>query len=152
MKGLSPIIATVMLIATTLSIIAILAPWFASLTKKQTGDIESGSKKLIDCTTANLELVGVICSNSSHQLQIAVSNTGQTNLYDFSILALINNTYYQNNTGGPNSTYPLISGRQTILVYGCEPCASNTKVNTVRVTPGNCSQIYDEKNVNVNCA
>jgi len=152
MKGLSPIIATVMLIAATLSIIAILAPWLASLTKKQTGNIESASTKLVDCVTANLDIVGVICSNSSHQLQIAVSNTGQTDLYDFSVLAVINNTYYQNNTGGPNSTYPLNPGRQAILIYGCDSCTTNTKVSTVRVTPGNCSQIYDENNVEINCA
>jgi len=152
MKGLSPIIATVMLIALTLSIVAILATWFSSLTKGQTGNIESGSKSLINCTTANLDLVGVICSNSSQQLQIAVNNIGQIDLYDFSTLAQINNTYYQNNTGGPNTTHRLSPGHQAILVYGCNLCTTNAKVSIVRVTPGNCPQIYEEEPVDVTCA
>jgi len=151
MKGLSPIIATVMLIALTLSIVAILATWFSSLTKSQQENIESGSARLVNCTTANLDLVGVICSNTTKQLQIAVNNLGQVDLYDFSTLAQINNTYYQNSTGGPNSTYPLSPGHQTILVYGCDLCTINAKVSIVRVTPGNCPQIYEEKNVEVNC-
>jgi flagellin-like protein len=140
MKGLSPIIATVMLIALSLSVVAILATWFSSLTKSQTENIESGSVKLVNCTTANLDLVGVICSN-----------LGQIDLYDFSTLAQINNTYYQNSTGGPNSTHPLSPGHQTILIYGCDLCTTNAKVSVVRVTPGNCPQIYEEKNVEVNC-
>ena len=151
MKGLSPIIATVMLIALSLSIVAILATWFSSLTKGQMENIESGSKTLINCTTANLDLVGVICSNSSQQLQIAVNNLGQIDLYDFSVLVRINNTYYQNSTGGPNSTSPLNPGHQTVLVYGCDSCTTNAKISTIRVTPGNCPQIYEERDIEVNC-
>lgn len=151
MKGLSPIIATVMLIALTLSVVGILATWFTSLTKGVGEDIESTSTSLINCSKANLDLIGVICSNSTQQLQIAVENSGQTVLYDFSVVATINDTYYQNNTGGPNSTDPLNPGHQTILVYGCDMCTTNAKVRMVRVTPGVCSQVHDQSDVEVNC-
>jgi len=152
MKGLSPIIATVMLIALTLSIVAILATWFSSLTKKQAEDIGTGASALVNCSTANIDLVGVLCSNTTNQLQIAIDNKGQTALYDFSVLVKINNTYYQNNTGGPNTTYPLSPGRQTILVYGCDICTTNAQVSLVRVTPGNCAQVFLEENIQVLCS
>jgi hypothetical protein len=60
----------------------------------------------------------------------------------------INNTFYLNNTGGPNSTNVLEPGEQEVLVYFCDKdlyCAGEASIDKVRVSPGNCPQAYVEK-------
>jgi len=154
-KGISPLIATVLLIAFTLSIAGLLGGWLTSLTKTETETIEAGAKRTINCTGALLDIVSVICSSSSQQLRIAINNLGQEELYDFSIFASVNNTFYSNSTGGLNSTSTLRTGEQYILVYGCSNtvyCAANATVMKVRVTPGNCPQAWMEQSFNAKCS
>lgn len=153
-KGISPIVATVLLIAFTLAVAGLLGGWLTSLTKTQTDTIEQGTTKAVNCSSAVIDIVNVICANSSQQLKVAINNVGQNELWDFSVFAAVNNTFYSNSTGGPNSTNTLKLGEQVILVYGCDKntyCANNALVNKVRVTPGNCPQAYAEKTVNVRC-
>jgi len=143
-----------MLIALTLAVVGIVATWFTSLIKEQKEKIGSEAHKELNCTLgAALEIADVICSNSTNELKVAIRNTGQNDLYDISTLARINNTLYQNNTGGPNSTNPLGSGQYTILVYRCGSlCSGGAKVEWVEVSPFNCPQISDKKNVAVTCS
>ena len=73
---------------------------------------------------------------------------GHIDLYDFSTLVEVNNTFYLNSTGGPNSTNVLGPGEQTILTYFCDKdiyCAGDVSVEKVRISPGNCPQAYIEK-------
>jgi len=153
-KALSPLLAMVMLIALTLSVVGLLGSWFVSMSRSQMEEIEEAGEKQIECTNALLDIVSVICSNSTEQLKIAINNIGQIDLYDFSTLVEINNTYYLNSTGGPNSTNVLNPGEQTILVYHCDKdiyCTGGVTVEKVRIAPGNCPQVYVEKNVGVTC-
>jgi len=153
LKGLSPVLATIMLIALTLVVIGLVGSWFTSMTKRQTEIIETGAMKQINCTSALFDIVDVICSNSSQQLKIAINNIGQTDLYGFSAFVKINNTFYQNSTGGPNSTSPLGPGKQTTLVYGCGPeyCSGGVNVGKIRLSPSNCPQVYIEEDFDVTC-
>ena len=146
-KGISPIVATVLLIAFTLAVASLLGGWLTSLTKTQTDTIEQGTSKAVNCSSAVIDIVNVICANSSQQLKVAINNVGQNELWDFSVFASLNNTFYSNSTGGPNSTNTLKLGEQIILVY----CANNALVSKVRVTPGSCPQAWAEKTVNVRC-
>lgn len=153
MKGLSPLLASVMLIAITFGVVGLVATWFTTMTRTQTEIIESGAIKEVNCTSARLDIVDVVCSNSTQELKIAINNIGQIELYDFSTLAKVNNTWYENSTGGPNSTHPLNPGRQTILVYGCgkEYCSGGAQVGTVRVSPSHCPQVFIEEDFSVTC-
>jgi len=140
-KGLSPLLATVMLIAITLAISALLGNWFTSMTKTQTDIIEETATRQINCTGALLSITDSICSSTNQQLKIALTNLGDIVLYDFSTLAKVNNTFYANNTGGPSSTNPLNPGEQYILIYFCSNttyCARNATVESLRVSPSNC--------------
>ena len=153
-KGLSPLLATVMLIALTLSVVGLIGSWFISMSRSQMEEIEERGETQIECTNALLDIVDVICSNSTEELKIAVNNIGQINLYDFSTFVEVNNTFYQNSTGGPNSTYVLAPGGQTILVYHCDKdlyCAGGATIDKVRITPSNCPQVYVEESVGVTC-
>lgn len=153
-KALSPLMAVVMLVAFTLAVSALLGTWFTSMTKTETEIIEKGATEQINCTSAILDVVEVICYNSTQELRVAIHNLGDVELYNFSTLARVNNTFYENSTGGPNSTHPLDPGEQTILTYYCSRtayCASDATVEWVRVSPSNCPQAWMKKTVSVGC-
>lgn len=154
MKGLSPLIATVLLVALTLAVGALLGSWFTSMSKTQTEIIGESAKAQVNCTGALLDVVDVICSNSTQELRVVVSNLGDVELHDFSVLVRIDGTYYQNSTGGPNSTHPLKPGEQEVLSYYCSNvthCVGGRKVQSVLVSPGNCPQAYSEKSFSEVC-
>jgi len=144
-KGISPLIATVLLIAMTLAVATIIGSWFTGITKTQTEMLEENTKKQINCTGALLSISDVICSSTNQQLTIAISNLGDTALYGFSTLVKINNTYYENSTGGPTSTSALDPGEQTILVYPCSNttyCVNNAVIESLRISPTNCPSAW----------
>lgn len=146
--------ATVMLIGIVIAVTALISSWFVSMIRSQQEEIEEGGEKQIECINAQLDIVGVICSNSTEKLKVTIHNLGGIDLYDFSTFAEVNNTFYQNSTGGPNSTNVLAPGEQVILTYHCDKddyCAGDAKVTTVRVSPGNCPQSYVEENFDVTC-
>lgn len=148
-KGISPLLATVILIALTLSVAALLGSWFTSVTRMQTGIIEEAATKQVNCTAAFLEIVDVACSGSTDNIKVTITNLGnEISLYNFSTLVTLNNTYYLNSTGGPNSTNPLNPGEQAILSYFCSNttyCINGVKVAKVRVTSYICPDRYAEK-------
>lgn len=147
-------VATVLLIAFTLSVAGLLGGWLTSITKSETDTISQGATKTVNCSSAILDIVDVLCYNSTQQLRVAINNIGNVELYDFSVFASLNNTFYSNNTGGPNSTNTMKTGEQTILVYGCDKnnyCADGATVTKVRVTPGNCPEAWAERTVNAKC-
>lgn len=157
-KGVSPLIATVLLIAFTLSIAGLLGGWLSSMTKSQTEALSQQSTELINCTQSLIDIVQVSCSNSTpseqRMIRIAVTNLGSNNMYDFSTFAQINNNQYVNNTGGPNSTNPLSSGESVVLLYGCDQtsvCPKGAVINRVRVTPSTCPSKWVEKDISVTC-
>ncbi len=148
-KGISPLLATVMLIALTLSVAALLGSWFTSVTRTQTGIIGEDITTQINCSAALLEITDVTCSGNADNIKITITNLGNDiALYNFSTLVTLNNTYYLNSTGGPNSTNPLNPGEQAILEYYCDNttyCVNGVKVAKVRVTSYICPGRYAEK-------
>ena len=153
-KGISPLLATVVLVALTISVAALLGSWFASTARMQTEMIEEDIKPLVNCSSALIDISDVLCSNATQKIQIAVVNLGDIELYDFSVVVTVNNTFYQNNTGGPNSTDPLNPGEQAILTYFCDRtqyCAGDATITKIYVSPANCPQAYMEKTLNVGC-
>jgi len=157
-KGVSPLIATVLLIAFTLSIAGLLGGWLTSMTKTQTENIDQSSREVINCTNTHFDIFQVMCKNSTpseqNTIRIAITNMGVNSLYDFSTYVQIGGELYINNTGGPNSTNPLLPGEQTILVYGCDQtkiCPDNAVITRVRVSSSLCPSMWSEKTLSVTC-
>lgn len=73
-KGISPLIASVLLIAFTLSIGAFMSTWLQDITKKQTDETVKNSKP--ECQFAALNIQEIVYTNSSHKLRLDVENTG----------------------------------------------------------------------------
>ena len=147
-KGISPLLATVILIALTLAVAALLGSWFTTVTRTQTDIIEKDITTQINCTSALLEITDVTCSGSDDNIKVTITNLGYESLYNFSTLVIINNTYYLNSTGGPNSTNLLKPGEQAILSYYCDNttyCVNGINVGKIRVTSHVCPDRYAEK-------
>ncbi len=154
--------ATVMLIAFTLAVAALVGSWFTSMTKTETNIIESGATEQINCSSGILDIVKITCTNDSSNngnITIAIQNLGTIDLYDFSVVAKIGSNLYVNNTYAnssiaPNSTDPLNPGEQYILVCSCDntECPGGAEVGTVRVSPGNCPQAYAELDPDLTCS
>lgn len=152
-KGLSPLVAVVLLVALTMATFGLIASWMTSTTNTELGIIEKSAKKHINCTDAMLEINAVSCSNSSQKLRVSIRNSGEVPLYDFSVFAQIDSSFYENSTGGPNSTNPLKPGQSITLTYFCNKtiCSGGATVKSITVSPGICPQAAITKNVNVVC-
>jgi len=148
-KGITPLLATVILIALTLAVAALLGSWFTSVTRMQTEIIEEDIRAQVNCSAALLEITDVICTGSNDNIKVTITNLGNDiALYNFSTLVTVNNTYYLNSTGGPNSTNPLNPGEQAILSYYCDNdtyCVNGENIAKVRVTSHICPDRYAEK-------
>lgn len=152
-KGLSPIIASVLLIAFSLAIAALLGGWFTSLTKTETETIEESATTTVNCTKAVMDIISVSCNSTSNEFRLALNNLGSIELYDLSTYAKIGIEDYQNSTGGPNSTNVWGPGEQIILRYGCTGyCSQNATVGKVRVSAGSCGNVYIEEEAGVTCS
>ncbi|MEM5777559.1 MAG: archaellin/type IV pilin N-terminal domain-containing protein [Candidatus Aenigmatarchaeota archaeon] len=156
MKGVSPLIATVLLIAFTLSIAGLLGGWLSGLTKTQTETLEKSSKETMNCTGSVLNIINVVCGNATpnepNALRIVLANEGNNALYGFSTFAQIENNQYINSTGGPTVDLPLFPGDHTTLEYYCPTiCTDGSIVSKVRVSPSNCPTAWSEKLISVTC-
>ena len=76
MKGLSPLIAVVILIAVTITIVTIISTWVTDLTEDETTDIANKSSQTVDCTGSNIEITDVYIDVSDNLSRIIVQNTG----------------------------------------------------------------------------
>ncbi len=58
-KGISPLIAAVLLIAFTISIGGIFAEWSGSLIDSSTQDNTEAQQQILDCTSMNIEIIDI---------------------------------------------------------------------------------------------
>lgn len=76
-KGISPLIAAVLLIAFTISIGGIFAEWSGSLARDATQDNTEAQQEILDCSSMNIDIVDVNEDYSSNNLDVTLrSNNG----------------------------------------------------------------------------
>jgi len=80
MKGLSPLIATVLLIAITLTIVSIMMGWVTDLVTGQTGTVGNKTSEAVECTGAVITIDDVYIDFSTNKSRVHVRNSGQVNL------------------------------------------------------------------------
>lgn len=76
MKGISPLIATIILIALTIAIAGILGLWAASYVGTQTTQINKSSEEIItiECSAMKFEVIS--CTKNNDQVRIILLNNG----------------------------------------------------------------------------
>jgi flagellin-like protein len=85
-KGVSPLIAAVLLIAFTMAVAAILTAWVTTFTQEQTGAVENQSDQVIECSGG---VIDVLDSDSNgNQLNITVANVGTVGFDNLTVTVL----------------------------------------------------------------
>lgn len=104
-KGISPIIASVLLLAVTLSIMGIFSGWAPQLVQSVTEDTSNRTDHRLNCNDADLGFETASFSGSN--LDVAIRNTGNYDLNNVIIAA-----YYTNDTLAAQDTGNAINGGQ----------------------------------------
>lgn len=95
MKGISPLIAAVMLIAITVAIGAFVSGWFSSFTRTTTDKVSNKTSDAIDCSAASINIQDVyITAGVAGSANVIVKNSG------FADNMMIINAQIFNKTGG----------------------------------------------------
>jgi len=137
MKGISALIATVLLLAFTIAVAGIISIFFTGFTKQTTGAVSGQGQNLIACSSSNpvIDKVYYPLSASGSSVNVTYSNPG---LYNVTNITLY--TAYPNGTtfsfGGQIYLNP--SGtNSSVVVSGAPPAIAPTEVRVVGFCQGN---------------
>ena len=75
-KGISPLIAAVLLIAFTMSVAAMLTAWVTTFTEERTSSVSNRSEQVFQCSYGGLSIYDAIYHSDSNETDITVANTG----------------------------------------------------------------------------
>jgi len=134
MKGISPLMATVLIVAFTLAVAAIIGGWLTSISRTETSTIESGMSTQIECTKAQIDIVSVDSDGP------VIQNIGQVNFTSGFALVCGTNTSTTSTSLNVGEFLDLTSGT------GC-----NTTGNVVRVSSIDCPGTYAECTYGTDC-
>lgn len=143
MKGISPLIASVLLIAFTLAVATIIGSWLTSVSKTSTQQIGGQLTQQVNCTGNVLDIVDALCHDNT-VVTITLQNMGDAALTSPSFyIRAQNQTYSCTNS----STDTIAAGGISKFDIPCTNFPVNMTINYVRVT-ALCSgtvPVYTEK-------
>lgn len=148
MKGISPFIASILLIAFVVAAGVMLSPWFSSFTWSQAKGIEYKSEGQIDCIFSSLDFtssdIDYNFSTTPDWVNVTLDNTGSANLYDFQVILTVDGaagiydpaSYSQKTSGDP-----LVPGGSMVLVTNLTVDYDDlAELQKVRIVAKNCPQ------------
>lgn len=142
-KGISPLIAAVLLIAFTVALSTIIMGWMSSMTRETTTSVSGKVGSTLDCSNAAVSIKKVYISGTS--ATISVANSGY---YDLNVSA----TLY-NSTGGScttSSATELTTGTVgTLSLTSCPDISTPSDFGSVIVNT-QCGGVYDETDYDSN--
>jgi flagellin-like protein len=89
-KGVSPLIAAVLLIAFTMAVAAILTAWVTTFTQEQTQTVENQSDQVIECSYASLSVYDSSWDDSNDKVYVTVANTGNVDFNNVTVIVFKN--------------------------------------------------------------
>jgi len=143
MKGISPLIAAVLLIAFTVAIATLIMGWFSTLTRTTTSAVSNKTTEAVACSNAQISISDVYITAGAGvtgSARVVVKNTGYTTLAVNSV-QVYNVTGHNHSTGfasvsmGPGAT-------QTFSITGVGVATCPTVFSKAIVTT-NCGGIDD---------
>lgn len=147
MKGISPLVATVLLIAFTVAMAGLLSTWLTGFTSSTTQQVTQSSGNTLSCSYGGLSLGSLQYSSTSGTLSGNIENTGTVSLGNFSISIIYSNKtvgqYLLCSVGGvgANCTAKNISlVPRDIFTFNLSVSSS---YDTIRVA-SNCSSVFDQ--------
>lgn len=134
MKGISPLIATVLIVALVIFISIIITSSLVGVTKSQTEVISTKQQ----CARGGLYIIETSCPNNV--INVVMQNIGEVELTNFSIFANINNQLYVNNS--PVNGDSVVGKGELITLQAYT--AYDGAIKSITVMAGNCPQISME--------
>ena len=140
MKGISPFIATVILIAMTLTVATIIGAWYVSFARTESKKIGSYSEEQIDCSHAGIRMYDVSLG-TSNITNGTIRNTGQITLSSLRLRFLCSNgnfvSYLNDTSGDPLQLDP----GEEFFFNLTSPC---TITQLIKITiETSCPSVYD---------
>ena len=159
-KGLSPLISTVIIIGIVLAIATFIAPWAFELATSTANTTATETENQIKCQNAGYDFdtsYGTYGANwnfsetgGEDTLSVKISNTGTINLYNFSVEVETNTSeifdFAINNTYQKTASSPLKPGQSTIL-HAMINVDINGTLTRVRVLNDVCKHISVKQGV-----
>lgn len=148
-RGISPLVATVLLIALVIAVANLAGPWFQDFLKGKTGQVERKSEKEVECIYSDIDFdssdVASETNLSSSRVNITLDNSGNEPLYNFTVSYTINGSGYSGNVvdNQPTSSDPLKPGSRVILktkIQNSTPLTGKT-LQEVRVSTRVCPNL-----------
>lgn len=106
-KGISPLIAAVLLIAFTMAVAAILTAWVTSFTQDTTGQVGNESERLVSCSFASIDIYDAVLSGST--LTVNVANTGTRDLNNVTLVLFHDDGSINETWAGPIASGDVVS-------------------------------------------
>lgn len=147
MKGISALIATVLLIAFTVGTAGIISVWLTGFTKEQTGTIGDQASTSVLCSYGGINLRNLRFNGTTGLLNGSIENTGTIVLGSISLQILYTNASDQKNplckVGSQSvncSTANLTLSAREMSSFSVSIASNYDKIRTYT----NCSSVYDE--------
>ena len=87
-KGISPILASVLLLAVTISVAGVFSGWAPEIAKTITGDTENQTQHRLDCNRASAELISASYNTSGNEnVDITLRNNGRADFKELILAA-----------------------------------------------------------------
>lgn len=103
-KAVSPLIASVLLISITLTMVYLLSNWTTTFASKESRIIEGKSSTEIQCSSAGLAIDNVSYNCTAGKFSMEAYNSGSKDLTDFRIQVLLKNGSSYTLNAEPNAT------------------------------------------------
>jgi flagellin-like protein len=136
MKGISPLMASVLLIAFTLAVAVVVGSWLTSMSSQQANTVGKTANETVTCAKGVLDIV-TIPSNTT----VIIQNAGQIDLSGN--LTLSCGQYINESDSLTFNSGDMVS---LLITGGCQDSG-----NRVRVSSHKCPQVYTECTYGTNC-
>jgi len=141
-KGISPLIAAVILIAFVIAVAGIASTFFTGFTKEQQAGVESKAGSIVDCSVATLELdsdtISIDAANGNFTL--VLSNNGQEDLAGLKVV-FFNSSYASTCVTTPTS----VNVGETVTIQESVSCSIPAGIITkIQATTTTCAGVKSE--------
>lgn len=142
LKGVSPLISTVILVAITVTLAVVVVPWAIDFAQTQINTITTQGEEKVNCIEAGLNFqasdVGYDALTNPSKINVTLTNTGLVGLYDFRFQFKLGDTY--SGLYSPTTQYNAslkVSPQQKVTLNASIPQLSGT-LKSIRLISNYC--------------
>ena len=132
MRGISPLIATVLLIAFTMAIAGIMATWATSFVQTKITETKNQSQAI--CAGANMRVSNAVLNSTTKKGTVIVENLGTATLTDFKGYVFYADATKNHDARLSNSTIKLYAGDTFTFTWE----ADYSNPTQLKITASNC--------------